>query len=402
MNDIFLYLFKVTAGTAAFYFIYYAFLKNETYFKLNRFYLIFSLLFSFLLPLFHFSTQTIQIPLYFSETLNTVSVFSNQPVISQSNLNLTVILLLVYAVITAFFLLQYLFKIIVLASNFLIKPDAEHHDDYNLIKTNKDIPPCSFFNYIIIPNKLDDSIDLPKILTHEKVHVKQMHSIDTLIIELITVILWFNPFVWKIKTALKNTHEFLADEGVVEQGFDTIGYRLLLLEHAVGSKLGLANNFNQSITLKRMLMLNKSKSNWKAKLKVLSTIPVLFLLITAFASNPKTDSAPINGNNPSNYKEISQPPTFPGGQEAMVKFLVENIVYPAAAKEKGIQGKVYVSFTVKKDGSIANVSLTKSVNSVLDGEAIRVIKSMPNWIPGKDGKEVVDAEVTLPINFQLK
>lgn len=404
MNDIILYLLKVTASTAVFYIIYYAFLKNETYFKLNRLYLLFSVSFSFILPLLHFSNQGIQLPSTFSETLNTVSVFSNQPVISESYISLTTLLLLIYAGIAAFFILRYLLKIIILTSNFLNKPFTLKNENYILIKTNKDIPPCSFFNFIIIPDRLDDSDDLPKILTHEKVHVKQMHSIDTLVIEFISAILWFNPFAWKIKTAIKNTHEYLADEGVVEQGFDTTGYRLLLLEHAVGFKLGLANNLNQSITLKRMLMLNKSKSNWKAKLKVLSFIPVLFLLITAFECKPETENAPQNEpvSKSTAYKEITEQPSFPGGQEAMVQFLIANIKYPQVAKEKGIQGKVFVSFVVKKDGKIDDVKVQKSVNPLLDAEAIRVIKSMPNWIPGKDGNNPVDAQMTLPIDFRLK
>jgi TonB family protein len=403
MNDIFLYLLKVMAGTAAFYFIYYAFLKNETYFKLNRFFLVLSPVFSFLLPLFQFSNQAIQLPLSFSETLNTVSVFSNQPVIPQYSINLSTIVLVIYLSITAILIIRSLLKIIHLSSNFLNKADIIRNENYKLIKTNKDISPCSFFNYIIIPNSLFDSTDLTKILTHEKVHVNQLHSIDTLIIELIAAILWFNPFTWKIKTAIKNTHEYLADEGVVEQGFDTTGYRLLLLEHAVGFKLGLANNLNQSITLKRMLMLNKSKSNWKAKLKVLSIVPVLFLLITLFKCKPETTT---NGNEtisktvPS--KEITQQPSFHGGQEAMVNFLIKNIKYPAEAKEKGIEGKVFVNFVVKKDGSIADVSVEKPINPLLDEEAIRVIKSMPNWAPGKSGDSPEDVQITLPINFRLK
>ena len=404
MTELFLYLLKVTAGTAAFYFIYYTFLKNETYFKLNRFYLIASVLLSFVLPLINFSDKPIELPSGISETLNTVSVFSNQPVISDVNVNFTSILLIIYIGIASFFILRFFIKIFILALHFMNKKKSQYRENYILINTEKDIPPCSFFNYIIIPDKLSDSRDLPKILTHEMVHVKQYHSIDNLIIEFIVSVLWFNPFAWKIKTAIKNTHEYLADEGVVEQGFDTARYRLLLLEHAVGFKLGLANNLNQSITLKRVLMLNKSKSNWKAKLKVLSAIPVLFLLITAFMCKPDTGNPPLNNNTIEKQviKEATEQPSFPGGQEAMIKFMIDNIKYPQVAKEKGIQGKVFISFLVKEDGSLTDVVVEKSVNKLLDDEAVRVIKSMPNWIPGKDGNKTIAAKMTLPIDFRLK
>jgi len=311
-------------------------------------------------------------------------------------------MLIVYFSITSIFLIRYLLKIIRLLIAFIFGSQKENYNGYTLIKTKKDIPPCSFFTYIIIPEKYTESSDLNKIISHEMVHVKQMHSIDTLFLEFCITILWFNPFIWKLKSSIKNTHEYLADEGVIEQGFDTTGYKLLLLENAVGFKLGLANNLNQSITLKRMLMLNKSKSNWKAKLKVLSVIPVVFLLITAFQFKANADKTELPVTIPDNQKELKQQPSFPGGQEAMVQFLISNIVYPAVAKEKGIQGKVYVSFTVKKDGSIADVKVIRSVNPLLDAEAERVIKSMPKWIPGADGDKPVDAEMTLPIDFRLK
>jgi TonB family protein len=418
MNDIFLYLLKVTACTAAFYFVYFAFLKNETFFKLNRFYLIFTVLGSFILPLFHFSNQTIKIPSTFSETLNTVNVFSNQSLISNYSLNIFSIIFIVYIAIASFFLIRYLFRIIILSSNFINKSEITSDGDYKLIKTNKDIPPCSFFNYIIIPNRLIDSGDLPKILTHENVHVKQMHSVDNLFIELITALLWFNPFVWKIKTAIKNTHEYLADEGVVEQGFDTTGYRLLLLEHAVGFKLGLANNLNQSITLKRMLMLNKSKSNWAAKLKLLSVIPVLFLLIGVFScesemknpenivkdalsSDQSTETNEINSAD-SVFVEVENTPEFPGGNDALMNFIASNVKYPQVAKENGITGKVFVQFVVSKDGSVKNVTIARGVDKLLDEEALRVIKSLPNWTPGKNRGVAVNVQFTIPINFQLK
>jgi TonB family protein len=245
-----------------------------------------------------------------------------------------------------------------------------------------------------------------------------MHSVDNLFIELITALLWFNPFVWKIKTAIKNTHEYLADEGVVEQGFDTTGYRLLLLEHAVGFKLGLANNLNQSITLKRMLMLNKSKSNWAAKLKLLSVIPVLFLLIGVFScesemknpenivkdalsSDQSTETNEINSAD-SVFVEVENTPEFPGGNDALMNFIASNVKYPQVAKENGITGKVFVQFVVSKDGSVKNVTIARGVDKLLDEEALRVIKSLPNWTPGKNRGVAVNVQFTIPINFQLK
>lgn len=98
-------------------------------------------------------------------------------------------------------------------------------------------------------------------------------------------------------------------------------------------------------------------------------------------------------------KEVA--PEFPGGFKALVKFLSVNLRYPTVCRELKIQGKVLVKFTVKADGTIANIRITKSVDTYLDKEAIRVVKSMPRWNPGTQEGKPVNMEITLPINFKL-
>ena len=98
---------------------------------------------------------------------------------------------------------------------------------------------------------------------------------------------------------------------------------------------------------------------------------------------------------------VEASPSFPGGQDSLTAFLKKNIVYPVAAKTKGISGTVYVSFTVEKDGSISNVKIQKSADTELDAEAMRVVRMMPKWIPGsKDGKPE-KMQVNLPVKFVL-
>ncbi|MFV0471582.1 MAG: energy transducer TonB [Paludibacteraceae bacterium] len=95
-------------------------------------------------------------------------------------------------------------------------------------------------------------------------------------------------------------------------------------------------------------------------------------------------------------------PTFPGGETELLKYLKEHIVYPVVAAEVGVQGKVTVQFVVGKDGSIENVHIARGVDKSLDAEAVRVIKSMPKWIPGKQDGRAVRVKFTVPVNFQLK
>lgn len=94
-------------------------------------------------------------------------------------------------------------------------------------------------------------------------------------------------------------------------------------------------------------------------------------------------------------------PEFVGGADALDEFIKKNIKYPAEAKEKGIQGKVYVQFVVEKDGSITNVIVRRGTNSLLDAEAVRVVKLMPAWKPGSMRGKKVRVRYTLPISFTL-
>jgi protein TonB len=101
------------------------------------------------------------------------------------------------------------------------------------------------------------------------------------------------------------------------------------------------------------------------------------------------------------FDVVEQMPEFPGGQEAMMKYLSESVKYPKEASKDGIQGRVVVQFVVEKDGSISEVEVIKKVNEHLDAEAVRVVNAMPKWKPGKQKGENVRVKYTLPISFRL-
>jgi len=101
------------------------------------------------------------------------------------------------------------------------------------------------------------------------------------------------------------------------------------------------------------------------------------------------------------FDVVEEMPQYPGGPQALFKFLSENVHYPAEAEKAGIQGRVIATFVVEKDGSISQPTVVKSVNPLLDAEAIRVISAMPNWIPGKQNGKVVRVKYTVPLSFNL-
>ena len=102
------------------------------------------------------------------------------------------------------------------------------------------------------------------------------------------------------------------------------------------------------------------------------------------------------------FDVVEQMPQFPGGPQALFEYLSKNIKYPVVAEENGIQGRVIVTFVVERDGSITDVKVAKSVDPSLDKEAMRVVKSMPNWIPGKQNGSAVRVKYTVPVTFRLQ
>ncbi|MGB1041105.1 MAG: TonB family protein [Flavobacteriales bacterium] len=102
------------------------------------------------------------------------------------------------------------------------------------------------------------------------------------------------------------------------------------------------------------------------------------------------------------YKFVEEMPEFPGGKEKMFEFLAKNITYPEIAKENEVTGNVYIQFTVEKDGSLTDIKVVRGIGSGCDEEAVRAVKKMPNWIPGKQRKKLVRTSFILPIRFTLR
>ncbi len=116
----------------------------------------------------------------------------------------------------------------------------------------------------------------------------------------------------------------------------------------------------------------------------------------------KRNAAQAKGIDDTVYRSAEQMPRFPGGEAALMKYIESHISYPAMAAENNVQGKVVVQFVVKKDGSIGEVKVIRSVDKDLDREAVRVVKSMPKFTPGRQNGEAVNVWYTLPVPFKLK
>jgi len=281
-----MYLFEVGICLTLFYFIYWAFLKKETFFAFNRFFLILSIPVSFIIPLVRMPSPFLTSPL--TENTYALGQTAGIPIHRPGT---TDILWLIYLLGAGLFFLHLSYKLIQLL--ILIKRYGyQYNEGIKIVFLDKDTTPFSFFNFFFINKSIFSDQDFERIIAHELVHAKQYHSIDMILLELLTIFQWFNPFVWPYKKSLRETHEYLADNAVIAQGCSKAKYQLLIFEQHVGVKLfEFANNFNQSQIKRRITMMEKIKSRGRAKLKILLIVPIVCLLLLAFAE-PRPAKAP--------------------------------------------------------------------------------------------------------------
>lgn len=135
---------------------------------------------------------------------------------------------------------------------------------------------------------------------------------------------------------------------------------------------------------------------WWRLLTTLSVLAILFTVnTTATAQNKKTSNDKV-------FEKVENMPEFPGGEQAMMDFVAKNVQYPKEAMEKEISGRVLVGFIVEKDGSISETEVVKGIGGGCDEEAVRVIKAMPKWKPGKEKGKPVRVSYMMPFTFKLQ
>ena len=549
------YFLKINVAIALFYAFYRLFFYKDTFFTWRRTALLCFFAVSAIVPLFNIQTWIEQqepmaamADLYATVVLPELTL-TPQPETDWKQLladGIGITYWLVVALLAARFLVQ-LTGIIRLGR----RCPTQKIDDTTVHLLPRPEGPFSFFRWIFVYPDAHTGEELHEILTHERTHARQWHSIDVMIGELACIVCWFNPFAWLMKREIRTNLEYMADEKVLETGHDsrTYQYHLLGLSHHKAAAT-IYNSFNVLPLKKRITMMNKRRTRAIGRTKYLMFLPLAALLmivsnieavaratqkITAEvmeavtpaetpevqpqpeniaplpkqepdniapssqtemnvapipqqekskkvtykgkivddeAGNPVSDVKIIidhkyqsitkstvnaqgefrietspeasilfehtksNGSklvrfctpkvlaqmNPDNmvielipyidiktaateadvYEVVENMPEFPnGGMTALMKYLSDNIRYPEAAHKAGIQGRVTVQFVVGKDGSIGNVSILRGVNADLDAEAIRVISSMPKWKPGTQKGEPVKVKYTVPVMFRL-
>ena len=406
------YIIKSSLLLILFYAFFILFMRKTTFFRFNRMALMLGTATCMLLPLANFRMGMIPgaevLPrLVIPEITVTGGTMEETGTSFNWTLLLTGLYLAGAAVVFILTLVSLMKTLVVIHQNKSIGTQEER-----ISIVDSDFPSFSFLRNIVISR--EDYVNNPVILQHEIAHVKCRHSVDLLFFSAVTILHWFNPLVWIIRSELKMLHEYEADEAVINKGIDVTQYQLLLVKKAVGTqRFQLANGFNHTKLKNRITMMQMSRTNKWAGLGYILCLPMLFGALCFCTNQPdeKEDDSlhtseietKANEVQAVPFQDLEETPLF-NGQDAneFSKWVSERLVYPESAKSAGIQGRVLVSFTISAEGKVTNVNLIKGIDEALDAEAIRVVSQSPDWTPGKQNGHPVPVLYTFPIIFMIK
>ncbi len=435
MIPLLLYFIKSTLNLGIFYFAYLLFFRNQTDFQFNRYYLFFALLLAIFIPL-------VQIPDFFPADLQNpigqLSVMQLQEIIigktghsvvTGAGITVTTILWIFYLLGVVVTSIRFLTSLLQL-SHLVRKSEIKTDNGIKFVFTTENLPVFSFFRLVFISETLHDNPHASAIINHEKIHIEEKHSLDLLILEIVAIFQWFNPFVYLIKKTMKENHEFIADSGIPVSESHNNSYLYLLFREASGFEYSpITHNFSYSLLKKRMIMMKNQKSQKRMPVKIL--LSALTIALTLFACNnatqPAAEKSPkvisvtkdkkiiIRNETPAEratiaaqadtgqiFRVVEKMPEYPGGVKALMHYLATTIKYPAEARRAKVQGRVFINFIIEKDGTISHAKVLRGIGSGCDKEALRVVENMPRWMPGEQKGKPVRVEYNLPIKFSLK
>jgi TonB family protein len=396
------YLLQVNLYLIVFFGFYKLLLDKETYFTLNRIYLVSAGVLSLCIPFIRLEWLTEQKAAQQVYTsVNWEAVLQQATIVTErsAGFNWANAFVYIYCAGILFFLGKLVFNLLAVKK---------------LITSSKTGAAFAFFGKKVIDRDLPqmDVIDI-----HEEAHIKQWHTVDILFFEIIGIITWLNPVIYLYKKAIKNIHEFLADELAAEFQGDKAEYALLLLSKSFGiSPNALTNGFlEKSLIKKRIFMLHKERSKKIAIMKYGIFIPLFAVLIVFSSATVRkseklisiTDQIPLDKPIEMVQEMVTETPkevildpkvsvdgkTDPNWK-GFYQFLGRNIKYPTAANSDGIQGNAQVKFNLK-GGRVTNMISNVALGAGCDEEVMKTILSYKGF------KDVADGKYALTVSFSI-
>ena len=332
-----------------------------------------------------------------------------------------------------FFLLRELFiwsrmHSVISRSSHVTMPDG----NVLCIHSDESIAPFSWYRYIVMSQK-DYDEGGTTVIMHESMHIKARHWLDLLLAEAVALLVWYNPAGWLMRNELQAVHEYEADNGVVTGGANVRDYQLLLIQKAVGSRFpSIANSLDHSNLSKRIKMMLRKKSSPEQRWRAIAAVPALALTAVVFfnpgvaealeslstakvtnyvaimqeepaaAAVAEPEQSPLalpsqSGEGDDAYTAVETMPRYEGGEAALMKFIASNLKWIPGGKN----GRLIMQFVVKKDGTVGDVKVLRSLSPEQDAEAERVVR-MLKFTPGMMQGKPVDVWYTLPVSFRSK
>ncbi|WP_264559057.1 M56 family metallopeptidase [Flavobacterium sp. N2270] len=298
MEAIFTYFLKVNGLLITFFLAYYFLLRKETFFNKNRWFLLLGLFASVILPLITFTKIVWVEPspvIYETVSTDFVPYIIENKVIEEP-IDWNSILFYVYLGISVVFMVKILIEIL---SFFRIIKFGKRTKTKEaiLIDNESNENPFSFFNHIVFNRRMFTEEELQHIISHEKIHVKEKHSIDVLISKIFCALFWVNPIMWFYQKEILQNLEYIADAKASVITQDKINYQKTLLKVVTNQhQLSITNQFYQSLIKKRIVMLNTNQSNQRKSWKYALILPVLsaFMLLLQVETVAQVKENPIN------------------------------------------------------------------------------------------------------------
>ncbi|MCK3682984.1 M56 family metallopeptidase [Maribellus sp. YY47] len=381
------YLIATSVCLAFAYLIYLLFFRKETNFRQRRFFLIFAAIFSLLLPtgsyyiLLPLTTKaeeqtevlapppvlerpTQQVSTTDFYPVNPMFVPDIEPLKKRSSINLLQVLPYLYFAGLAVLLLRFIVQLVTI-NVWYNRSRKVKQPLFTLLFHERFSTPFSFFSWIFLTDKKLPETDLGKIIAHESVHVKQRHSFDAVFFELLCIFMWFNPIVWMMRRSINLTHEFLADEGAIQSGIDSLHYQALMVNQVAEANIvSVTSHFNKSMLSQRIKMIANSRLYKKAKYKILVLAPVALVLFLFIAG--------VNGLNQRKvlYRNLKKDPVI---SKVFSKDEIKDLV-----ELRLMTDDMVVNTTGESDTKIAYQKFNELLSSRNTGEEVKEKITLPH------------------------
>ncbi|WP_460217708.1 energy transducer TonB [Psychroserpens sp. MEBiC05023] len=429
------YIIQVIAFQLLFLVIYDVLFRKETFFNLNRVYLLGTAIVSFIIPFIKIEwfeqvvtlDLGITLPEVFigstSESGNTLSLDSiMQPAVflGEDSISIWTIIFFLGVCIALTMLVLKISKLLLLVS----KSKKQWNANVHIVTLNNSTKAFSFFNYVFLGEQLKAN-EKESILKHEMVHVQQKHSLDLLLFEMLRIVFWFNPLVYLYQNRIATLHEYIADAKAIKYHDTSKYYDNLLSQVFDTQQFSFVNPFfKQSLIKKRIVMLSKSRSQKINLSKYLIIVPLLLgMLVYTSCSIFKKKNDKVEVTTETSVLEkvevpfavVDQVPVYKSCEGLQInvdrkKCVSEQIskhvnkhFNTSIADSLSLTGKqrIMVAFKIDKQGYVTGVR-ARAPHPKLELEAKRVVESLPQFVPGKHKGKAVVVPYSLPIVFQVQ